>query len=88
MRYLIISLITIQIMIGRQSQRNFIISLPSIEKYQSTRVSGVLNYTIPRVVHNTRENFASIMMDSSYNGYSYLSNVTNPIFGVSMIMNR
>ncbi|MBT4828085.1 MAG: lamin tail domain-containing protein, partial [Candidatus Marinimicrobia bacterium] len=52
--------------------------LPLLEKQSqnSFRHTGISNSI---AVHNSRDDFSSVLIDSSFNGYSFISDVTDPL---------
>lgn len=64
---------------NKSFKKNMITIVDQIENYENNSRNNLPDYHIPRITHNTRTDFFSVLIDSSSNGYSYLSGVTTPI---------
>ena len=53
-------------------KKNMITIVDQIENYENNSRNSLSDYHIPRITHNTRTDFFSVLIDSSFNGYSYL----------------
>ena len=64
---------------NKSFKKNMITIVNQIENYENNSIDNLPDYHIPRITHNTRTDFFSVAIDSSWNGYSYISGINSPI---------